>query len=271
MFTAAKQCTKCRRTKSLDEFPRDSNRRDGRGSWCRVCKRAVYRAAAREKRAARREEGLCVRFGCPSPAAPGRGGLCSKHGDASLESRAERERARRARYAARSDDEISADLAAVLAESPDGLLPCRAGHRAPAEDFHVNRSRRSGRDDYCRAHAVEVVVRRRTAPHLPSWEDRDLFACTYCGAEYEHADHLLARRNGGPDVSLNLAPACARCNLGKSATPVDEWLDRLAAEGDPRGVSREIWETWPRVYLTALDDGTVVDVATGEVVEEADR
>lgn len=70
-----KRCTKCRETKSVDEFHRNRRRRDGLASQCKECKRAyyedhreercAYREARREeKRAyyeARREEALAYR------------------------------------------------------------------------------------------------------------------------------------------------------------------------------------------------------------------
>ncbi len=37
MTSGAKTCTKCERTKPLDEFPLHARTRDGRDSWCRDC------------------------------------------------------------------------------------------------------------------------------------------------------------------------------------------------------------------------------------------
>ncbi len=43
-----KQCSICGETKSLDDFNRDAQKKDGRSSWCKPCtrdKEAAYKAA----------------------------------------------------------------------------------------------------------------------------------------------------------------------------------------------------------------------------------
>lgn len=54
---------------------------------------------------------------------------------------------------------------------------------------------------------------------------RDNFACRYCGATAPSAkltiDHVIAVALGGSDDASNLVTACADCNSGKSATPVE--------------------------------------------------
>ncbi len=42
-----KICTKCKATKTLDEFPPDKKHRDGRASWCRVCGRLACKRWAK--------------------------------------------------------------------------------------------------------------------------------------------------------------------------------------------------------------------------------
>lgn len=39
--------------------------------------------------------------------------------------------------------------------------------------------------------------------------------CVYCGAPFEHLDHLIPISGGGGGYIANLVPACARCNLSK--------------------------------------------------------
>lgn len=55
---------------------------------------------------------------------------------------------------------------------------------------------------------------------------RDGFACRYCGvtavASPLHIDHVIPKSKGGTDDAANLVTACRDCNLGKSATPLDE-------------------------------------------------
>lgn len=55
---------------------------------------------------------------------------------------------------------------------------------------------------------------------------RDGFRCRYCSATAAagplHVDHVIAVANGGVDDDANLVTACADCNLGKSAVPLDD-------------------------------------------------
>lgn len=46
-----KQCSRCGLTKPLDQFSKDKNRSDGRGSHCRECRAAYYRRHSAGKRA----------------------------------------------------------------------------------------------------------------------------------------------------------------------------------------------------------------------------
>jgi hypothetical protein len=54
---------------------------------------------------------------------------------------------------------------------------------------------------------------------------RDGFTCIYCGAAPTagplHVDHVTPQAEGGSDDPSNLVTACERCNLGKSAVPLD--------------------------------------------------
>lgn len=45
-----KTCTKCWDEKPLNDFVKDRNRSDGRGSWCRLCHRAVSRKSIKRWR-----------------------------------------------------------------------------------------------------------------------------------------------------------------------------------------------------------------------------
>jgi len=50
--------------------------------------------------------------------------------------------------------------------------------------------------------------------------------CIYCGAKAQHLDHVIPIARGGLHKIGNLAPACAKCNLSKSAKFVTEWRYR---------------------------------------------
>lgn len=49
--------------------------------------------------------------------------------------------------------------------------------------------------------------------------ERDGWTCRYCGGVATHADHVVARANGGPDSPANLVGSCRTCNLAKGAAP----------------------------------------------------
>lgn len=69
--------------------------------------------------------------------------------------------------------------------------------------------------------------RRSMSPRLRfEIQKRDGFRCRYCGATPEttalHVDHVVPVAAGGTNDPRNLLTACAGCNLGKSAVPLDE-------------------------------------------------
>lgn len=51
--------------------------------------------------------------------------------------------------------------------------------------------------------------------------------CHLCGRMgATTADHLIARKHGGPDTLANLRPAHLSCNSSRQAMPLDEWFAR---------------------------------------------
>lgn len=65
---------------------------------------------------------------------------------------------------------------------------------------------------------------------------RDAFTCQYCGAHPPqailHVDHINPVALGGGNDPDNLVTACAGCNLGKSAKPLDCVPASLAARAE---------------------------------------
>jgi 5-methylcytosine-specific restriction endonuclease McrA len=47
--------------------------------------------------------------------------------------------------------------------------------------------------------------------------------CTYCPAPATHVDHVYPFARGGAETDENLVPACAECNMGKTARLLTEW------------------------------------------------
>ncbi|MGX4690745.1 HNH endonuclease [Streptomyces sp. JNUCC 63] len=210
----------------VGEMKRHARGRDGFDTICRehnaADDRARYaadpekkRAADRARRAADNAAGICAWSGCHADAEPG-WARCAEHTEAN---RADC-RARYAKNAARTDEQIAARRAELR---PDGTKRCRSCRRTlPLDAFNADRTRADGLNVECRD-CANGDLWRAALPHVV---DADLYACVYCGADAEHVDHVAPRKLGGTDDAHNLVPACADCNLSKNATPVIEWLAR---------------------------------------------
>lgn len=47
--------------------------------------------------------------------------------------------------------------------------------------------------------------------------------CAYCGAGFEHIDHVIPLSRGGSNWPANLRPACGKCNREKHNRRLQEW------------------------------------------------
>lgn len=59
------------------------------------------------------------------------------------------------------------------------------------------------------------------------WAEADAWACVYCGAPWEHADHFQPLARGGAHAVWNLWPACALCNITKADRDPWEYIRSL--------------------------------------------
>jgi len=60
--------------------------------------------------------------------------------------------------------------------------------------------------------------------------------CRYCRSTFVDSlevDHIIPWSRGGSDDPENLAPACFRCNIEKSAQTPDEWAAYRMSKGMP--------------------------------------
>lgn len=283
-----KLCRGCDRTLPLDAFARNRSARDGRQSRCRECmaetKRAWYEAnrervaetnrawyeANRERKAetsrawyeANRERKAETVRAWREANRERRAEIDRAWREANRERVVEIGRAYRTKLRARTDAEVLADR---MAARPDGLKECRECRSSlPFGDFYEKRSELDGLQPVCkRCRAARNASSlfgsrslRRAVEEL--WADVDISAasCFYCDAVFSdavpmHAEHMHPRRLGGEDVPWNLVPACAPCNLAKSATPLPEWLDSL-------GWPASLWEAtgdavWDAVQIPELN------------------
>lgn len=232
-----KRCSKCKTEKPLGEFRRDARRADGRRADCKACSasyESAYYATPRGQAYRQAKQRRDIESGTNAErnrryyaASADKYRERKRHAYAdNPEKGRDGARRTRARYASRS----AAEIAAIQAERyPDGLKRCKRGCREllPLGTFSLNRTKQDGLNDSCRACDVAAVYVRQYGTYAPSWDERGLYGCTYCGAPYEHADHKHPKALGGVDDPENLAPACAACNLSKSDTPLEEFRPDL--------------------------------------------
>lgn len=67
-----------------------------------------------------------------------------------------------------------------------------------------------------RARALGLTATLTEREWLKILEDYN-HECAYCFAPYEHLEHRVALKDGGPTTAENVVPSCASCNAKKSA------------------------------------------------------
>lgn len=203
---ASKTCTKCSETKSLDEFGRDKNRRDGFNPWCRVCNRANanrHRLANADAISAKRKAKYAAD---PDPV---------------------RQRVRQ--YARRNSEVVKASKRRHYQENREQRIAAMAEYRrrhpdrfaagvkaAKAKRPEHYRMLTSARTTVRRARLAAVVQVPFTATQLAQRFAYYGNRCWMCGDPASCADHVKPIFAGGPNMLANLRPACTPCNGGKS-------------------------------------------------------
>lgn len=187
-----KTCTKCGETKALDEFHRDKRASDGLKAHCKACGCAY----ARNWNAANKDR---------------------------------KAEARRAWYEANRADVI-AYQANYYAQNRDADIARRRRYAvAHLADEHMRKAAHRYRK---RARSLGLAVTVEPFTHsdlIATYGD----SCFYCetGA-FEHLDHFIPVKLGGPHTLANVRPSCAACNLAKSDLDPDEWLSEQEALDD---------------------------------------
>lgn len=144
---------------------------------------------------------------------------------------------------------------------------CGQGFTNPHTTIAVHCSKRCSR----KAGKLRRKVRECGSQGEWRWSDfmriaaRFDYRCAYCGIKPDRLDpdHVIPLARGGPNVVGNLLPACPPCNHHKTDSPLDEWAERRARNGQsPRCT------TWddddPRYFhLTAVRSGERAGQAVG--------
>lgn len=82
-----------------------------------------------------------------------------------------------------------------------------------------------------RAKQYSAVVDNFTAVELEAHIEALGSCCVYCGAPWEHLDHVYPIAKGGTHGLSNLVPACALCNWRKGSKLPIQWLTSLPGFG----------------------------------------
>lgn len=184
-----KRCVYCNNIVVLADFPKDRSKSDGLSTECRNCGRT--RQANKRKTTDGYESAM--------------------------------HRRRRIYHRKRTPEEIEEDRNKAR---PTGKKKCKRCKTVfPLDNFYSDRGARDGLGDSCKQCAKKSAVELRRARYLAYWMSKGIpQVCYLCGRPYEHVDHVVPLELGGPDELINMLPMCALHNVGKSDTPLDQWL-----------------------------------------------
>lgn len=184
-----KLCVYCNNIVVLADFSKDRSKNDGLSTECRNCGRT--RQASKRK----------TTDGYDS----------------------EVHRRRRTMYLKRTPEEIEEDRNKARPTGKKKCKKCKTVH--PLDNFYNDRGARDGLGDCCKPCAKKSGRDLRRAPYLSHWRSKGIpQECYLCGGPYEHVDHVIPLELGGPDELINMLPMCTLHNVGKSDTPLDQWL-----------------------------------------------
>lgn len=219
----------------LADMVRHRRKPDGHDRICRPCAAADARARRAADPDRYREADRARRAADPEQRRRNNRASYLRHRERRCKEVAEGTAARVRRNKARTPEQIEEDARRVR---PTGEKVCRACRVSlPLAAFALARRNTDGRQRTCRECDAHGRLLRLAAPR---WAEDDEYACVYCGAPFEHVDHVWPVADGGPDDPHNLVPACASCNLSKNARHVLEFVaERLGEE-----VVAEVL-TWP--------------------------
>lgn len=189
----SKACTKCREVKSLERFSPNAGSRGGYRPACRDCRRKPRKTPQRLLSATHKECSGCKLM------IPHSGFSVSTFGLVSL--------CRKCRYVH--------VLAWQRANPALHTMRVRAWQRENPETTRAHRRASSSRRRARKSSAP-------TSPFTPAQQAQRADAlgnrCWMCGTpEWSHWDHVKPLSKGGAHCLANLRPACASCNLRKSA------------------------------------------------------
>ena len=200
-----KHCNKCDQDKPLEEFPKDSTRKGGRHTTCKICKRSqtnFWASKNPEKKKAAKERWKEKHNGTPE---------------------------QRAKYRAHYQDNKERILAIrreLFRKNPEARKAVNDQWRRSNMD-----KARKQRADY---RAKTSVAGLTTALHgVKIAEDDQEGTCYWCGtteADVWHTDHIMPLRLYGCHLEENIVHSCRSCNTSKKEKHPLAWLASLLSE-----------------------------------------
>jgi 5-methylcytosine-specific restriction endonuclease McrA len=206
-----KTCTKCHQERSLELFAKDSRRKDGLQSNCRVCTRArdnAYSKTARGKEIKKRYEQSEKRKAYHKKR--NNSESFKKH----YREWAESERGR----------EVSRRAVSKFQQSEKGIKARKEYEKSEARKSYLKSEKHKATEARC--HHKRRITAKCTLSTLTTeeWElikKRYKYRCVYCGEKKPLTrDHIIPLSKGGEFTKENIVPACRRCNSRKGNRPV---------------------------------------------------
>jgi len=185
MGVEEKACTKCTKSKPLDDYGPDKRAKDGKQSKCKACY-ADYQAERRKDPVKKATD------------------TASK----------KRSMAKRKGYYQTKRNQNRNKQRQDPAERERWL----AGQRTwRAKDGNIARGNHTRRARKLAAQVAGPVPPGTYAEVLASGP------CVYCGAPATTVDHVVPLARGGHEAEYNLVPACGTCNFSKGPKLLSEW------------------------------------------------
>lgn len=185
-FVGQKKCSRCKATRSVDDFTVDRKRKDGLNLYCRLCTSELGRIKYHKNVAG--EKARKARYYAADPE------KILARNNRWREANRERERATNTAYYWKNREIVQGWHKAYHEANP---------HSRRAS----NARRRARRVTPPGIIASQAIVEQRMAYYG--------YKCWMCGGPFEHVDHVKPLAKGGLHIASNLRPACARCNLSK--------------------------------------------------------
>lgn len=218
-MSEVKRCTKCHEVKALEEFPPHTGTRDGRGSWCRVCKDKYDR----ERRWAQK--------GIPESDWPR---LHTRH--AQNENMRQLNAIFGGKWCPDCEQHLPREAFHRNSSSADGLnwccKACQSVRFAAYLRTDAGRAAKKGGKHRRRARLRDLPTDGSgPADWAAHMEEGDDFRCHLCGGELTaadeiHWDHLDPVSTGTTGTVLhNMHAAHATCNLARGNRPLVDWWD----------------------------------------------